>query len=167
MTDHAPGATEHRVLFVCMGNICRSPTAEGIFRALLEEAGLATRVEVDSAGTGGWHVGRPPDERARDAALRRGIDISGLRGRQVCLADFEYYDDIIAMDHANVTALRDLAHASDHHRIRLLMSCDSHFEDDEVPDPYYGGANGFERVLDMIESACAGLLDEVRRKLAR
>lgn len=163
MTD-TPTPGPVRVLFVCMGNICRSPTAEGVFRQLLAEHGLQERVEIDSAGTGSWHVGRPPDARAREAASRRGIDISALRGRQVCHADFEYFDYIVAMDRANIASLRELANPVDHQKLHLMMSFDDAFGEEEVPDPYYGGDSGFDRVLDMIESASAGLLGVVRQR---
>ncbi len=155
-----------KILFVCMGNICRSPTAEGVFRKLVAEHGLDEAFEIDSAGTGPWHVGRPPDARAREAAARRGIVIDHLRGRQVCAADFEYFDYIVAMDRANLADLADLASREDHHKLHLMMSFDAGFGTEEVPDPYYGGDAGFDRVLDMIEAAGAGLLAEIRRRSA-
>ncbi|HSH40849.1 MAG TPA: low molecular weight protein-tyrosine-phosphatase [Arenicellales bacterium] len=151
-----------KVLFVCLGNICRSPTAEGVFRRLLAEEGLESRVHVDSAGTAAYHVGSPPDERAREAALRRGIDLSAIRGRRVEPADIETFDYVLAMDRENHANL--LAVAGEHgHKIRLFMEYSSRFDDSEVPDPYYGGPNGFEQVLDMIEDAATGLLRELRR----
>jgi protein-tyrosine phosphatase len=152
-----------RILFVCMGNICRSPTAEGVMRRLLEEAGLTDRVEVESAGTGGWHVGAPPDERATLAARRRGVTLAGA-ARQVRAADFRDFDLLIAMDRANLREL--LAAAPDEEaaeRVRLLREFDPASSGDlDVPDPYYGGDRGFETVLDMVEAACRGLLDELR-----
>jgi protein-tyrosine phosphatase len=152
-----------RILFVCMGNICRSPTAEGVMRRLLEEAGLTDRVEVESAGTGGWHVGEPPDERATLAARRRGVTLAGA-ARQVRAADFRDFDLLIAMDRANLREL--LAAAPDEEaaeRVRLLREFDPASSGDlDVPDPYYGGDRGFETVLDMVEAACRGLLDELR-----
>ncbi len=160
--NDASAAPPVRILFVCMGNICRSPTAEGVFGRLLADHGLEGQVEIDSAGTAPWHVGRPPDARAREAASRRGIDIGALRGRQVCLADFEYFDYIVAMDRTNIEDLKDLANPADHGKLHLLMSFDEAFGEEEVPDPYYGGEAGFDRVLDMIESASAGLLTAVR-----
>lgn len=153
---------EVRVLFVCLGNICRSPTAEGVFRRLLAREGLASRIEVDSAGTAAYHLGSPPDERAREAALRRGIDLSGIRGRRAEPADFERFDYILAMDRENHQDL--LAAAGEHgNKVRLFMEYSHRFDEPEVPDPYYGGPNGFERVLDMIEDAAEGLLRELRR----
>jgi protein-tyrosine phosphatase len=152
-----------RLLFVCMGNICRSPTAEGVMRRLLEEAGLTDRVEVESAGTGGWHVGEPPDERATLAARRRGVTLAGA-ARQVRAADFRDFDLLIAMDRANLREL--LAAAPDEEaaeRVRLLREFDPASSGDlDVPDPYFGGDRGFETVLDMVEAACRGLLDELR-----
>jgi protein-tyrosine phosphatase len=149
-----------------MGNICRSPTAEGVFRSQLDSANLAHEVEIDSAGTGAWHVGKPPDTRAQEAALRRGVLLDDLRGRQVRREDFDRFDYIVAMDRNNVRDLLDLADPSHHHKVRLLMEFDTNYGIDEVPDPYYGGENGFERVLDMIEAAGFGLLEEVRRRIA-
>jgi protein-tyrosine phosphatase len=152
-----------RILFVCMGNICRSPTAEGVMRRLLEDAGLADRVEVESAGTGGWHVGEPPDERATLAARRRGVTLAGA-AQQVRAADFRRFDLLIAMDRGNLREL--LAVAPDEEaaeKVRLLREFDPASSGDlDVPDPYYGGDRGFETVLDMVEAACRGLLDELR-----
>jgi protein-tyrosine phosphatase len=154
-----------RILFVCMGNICRSPTAHGVFRQLLEKENLARHIEIDSAGTGGWHVGRPPDSRAQAAALQRGIRIDDLRGRQVDARDFEEFDYILAMDRGNLRDLLAQAEARHHHKVRLFLD----FVDDpameEVPDPYYGGESGFDRVLDMIEMASQGLLEQIRERI--
>jgi protein-tyrosine phosphatase len=152
-----------RILFVCMGNICRSPTAEGVMRRLLGEAGLTDRVEVESAGTGGWHVGEPPDERATLAARRRGVTLAGA-ARQVRAADFRDFDLLIAMDRANLRELLAVAPDEDAaERVRLLREFDPASSGDlDVPDPYYGGDRGFETVLDMVEAACRGLLDELR-----
>jgi protein-tyrosine phosphatase len=151
-----------KVLFVCLGNICRSPTAEGVFRALVEREGLAGAVEVDSAGTHAYHVGSAPDQRAREAARRRGIDLSRIRGRRAEPSDFHEFDYVLAMDEENHYHLRAIA--GDHgHKLRLFMEFSERFSETEVPDPYYGGANGFERVLDMIEDAAEGLLRELRR----
>jgi protein-tyrosine phosphatase len=145
-----------RVLFVCMGNICRSPTAEGVLRRLVRQEGLSDRVEIDSAGTGGWHAGSPPDERATEAARRRGIDLAGA-ARQVEPADFERFDVILAMDRDNLAELRRLAPDEEARaKVRLLLG------DRDVPDPYYGGDRGFEDVLDLVEEACEELLDELR-----
>jgi len=152
-----------RVLFVCLGNICRSPTAEGVFRQLLVREQLEPSVHVDSAGTHAYHVGSPPDPRARDTALRRGIDLSGIRGRRAEKKDMEEFDYILAMDRENYENL--LAIGGDHaHKIDVLMRYSTRFDEDEVPDPYYGGPNGFEQVLDMIEDASEGLLRELRRR---
>ena len=152
-----------RILFVCMGNICRSPTAEGVMRRLLDETGLAGRVEVESAGTGGWHAGEPPDERATLAARRRGITLAGA-ARQVRAADFRDFDLLIAMDRGNLREL--LAVAPDEEaaeKVRLLREFDPASSGDlDVPDPYYGGDDGFEHVLDLVEAACRGLLDALR-----
>lgn len=154
------------VLFVCMGNICRSPMAEGIFRREVAKAGLADHIHIDSAGTHSYHIGEPPDPRAQSAIRRRGVDISGLRGRQVAEADFEKFDYILAMDEANLGILKRSAPAHAHDKIRLLLSFSSKYPDQEVPDPYYGGPKGFEENLDMIEDAVAGLIGEIRARLA-
>jgi protein-tyrosine phosphatase len=154
-----------RILFVCMGNICRSPTAEGVMRRLLREAGLGDAVEIDSAGTGGWHAGEPPDARAAEAAGRRGIVLEGA-ARQVTAADFEAFDLLVAMDRENLRELLALAPDEEAaEKVRLLREFDPASADAgdlDVPDPYYGGERGFERVLDLVEAACRGLLDELR-----
>lgn len=153
-----------RVLFVCMGNICRSPTAEGVFRAHVARAGLDARVEVDSAGTHGYHVGSAPDPRAQAAARRRGYDLAGLRARRVAAADFRRFDLILAMDRDNLSLLQEACPEDERHRLRLFLEFARNFEAEEVPDPYYGGPEGFERVLDLVEDAAAGLIDEIRRR---
>lgn len=153
-----------RVLFVCLGNICRSPTAEGVFRHKLREAGLEPRVTVDSAGTGDWHVGKAPDARTRVAAMRRGYDLSALRARQVCKADFGEFDLILAMDLANLADLKRLGQGAGTAELDLFLRRYAG-ELDEVPDPYYGGEAGFEQVLDLIERACDALLLEVKGRL--
>jgi protein-tyrosine phosphatase len=154
-----------RILFVCMGNICRSPTAEGVMRHVVRDAGLEDRIVIDSAGTGDWHAGDPPDERATAAAARRGIALTGA-ARQVRPADFERYDLILAADRRNASWLRALApDAEARAKVRLLREFDPASEgapDLDVPDPYYGGSGGFEEVLDLVEAACRGLLDQVR-----
>jgi protein-tyrosine phosphatase len=151
-----------RILFVCMGNICRSPTAEGVMRHLLAEEGLTDEIEVDSAGTGGWHAGSPPDRRATAAARGRGIVLEGT-ARQVTDEDFETFDLILCADAENVAALRAVAPPGAEDRIRLLRSYDPVVEGDlDVPDPYYGGDSGFEDVLDQVEAACRGLVVELR-----
>lgn len=154
-----------RVLFVCLGNICRSPTAEGVLRHLAADRGLDGRVEVDSAGTAGWHVGEPPDRRAQQEARRRGIDISGLRGRRLEPADFERFDHILVMDRSNLADARAVAPTPEAaSKVRLLRELDPEAVaagDLEVPDPYYGGPEGFAAVYDAIERACHHLLDQL------
>ena len=152
-----------RVLFVCMGNICRSPTAEGVFREFVQRHAPELDLEIDSAGTHDYHVGEPPDPRALKAASSRGLDLSALRARQVEDDDFERFDLILAMDRVNYEALLDRSPAQYRSRIRLLLEFADDAGRDEVPDPYYGGAKGFEEVLDLLEDAAAGLLAEVRR----
>jgi low molecular weight protein-tyrosine phosphatase len=150
-----------RILFVCMGNICRSPSAEGVFRNLLAARAPQLTVEIDSAGTHDYHVGEPPDDRAIAAARRRGIDLSSLRARTVQTGDFDYYDLILAMDEQNLRELRRRAPAARHERIRLMMEFVPSSPVRAVPDPYYGGPQGFEQVLDLLEEAAEGLLREV------
>ena len=156
---------DYSVLFVCMGNICRSPTAEGTFRKVAENAGLIERLHIDSAGTHAYHSGEPPDQRARAAAERRGIDLGGQRARRVTDEDFELFDLVIAMDRLNLETLRDRADAAHHGKLRLMLEFARAAAGDDVPDPYYGGASGFERVLDLVEDAAEGLLDHIRREL--
>ncbi|MDP9133887.1 MAG: low molecular weight phosphotyrosine protein phosphatase [Actinomycetota bacterium] len=158
-----------RLLFVCLGNICRSPTAEGVMRHLLVAEGLADAVEIESAGTGDWHVGHGPDQRSAGAAAGRGIELAG-EARQVVAADFETFDLILAMDRSNHDDLLLLApDDAARERVRLLREYDAEAVaagELEVPDPYYGGADGFEDVLDVVTRACQGLLDaEVRPRL--
>lgn len=153
-----------KVLFVCLGNICRSPTAEGVFRQKVRQAGLEDRIEIDSAGTGDWHVGKAPDARTRAAALRRGYDLSSLRARQVSVADFSRYDLVLAMDNANLRDLKRLRGSTGKAELDLFLRR-YELEIDEVPDPYYGGEDGFEQVLDLVERACDGLLTEVKGRL--
>jgi protein-tyrosine phosphatase len=151
-----------KVLFVCLGNICRSPTAEGSFRKLVAERGLTNRIEVDSAGTHAYHLEEPPDFRAQQAAARRGVDISPLRGRQATAEDIDEFDYVLAMDRENFHNLVSIQGAREN--IRLFLEYSSNFEEEEVPDPYYGGEGGFERVLDMIEDASLGLLEDIRQR---
>ncbi len=146
------------VLFVCMGNICRSPTAEGVFRHFVNEAGLADQIQVDSAGTHAYHVGEPPDHRAAAAAERRGISLRDIFARRIADTDFERFDYIIAMDEHNLNRLADQAPVEHRSKVQLFMSFASGLEA-EVPDPYYGGTAGFERVLDLVEEASRGLLE--------
>jgi protein-tyrosine phosphatase len=155
-----------KVLFVCMGNICRSPTAEGVFRSLVEREGLTDLVYIDSAGTHAYHIGEPPDVRAQAAAVRRGIDISGLRGRRAEREDVEVFDYVLAMDQENFDNLVALAPKGYEARVRLFLDFAPQRPEREVPDPYFGGAAGFERVLDMIEEAARGLLDDIRKNRA-
>lgn len=150
-----------RILFVCMGNICRSPTAEGVFRRLVAERAPDVEIEIDSAGTHDYHVDDPPDPRAIAAASRRGIDLRPLRARVIREEDFERFDLIIAMDRLNRETLLDRSPEPFRERIRLFMEFAGDNEVEDVPDPYYGGTPGFERVLDLAEEAAAGLLDEV------
>jgi protein-tyrosine phosphatase len=166
--DDSPRTTSHpddrhgrigpvplRLLFVCSGNICRSPAAEAVMRRLVEEAGLADEIEVDSAGTGAWHVGEPPDPRAAAAARGRGLSLGGI-ARQIGPSDFDEFDLILAVDDENLRRLSRLAPPGASGRVRKLAS-------DDVPDPYYGGADGFEHVLDLLEKDCRALLDELRQ----
>jgi protein-tyrosine phosphatase len=153
------------VLMVCMGNICRSPTAEGVFRHRVREAGLQEQVRIDSAGTHDYHVGSPPDERSRHHAGLRGYDLSGLRARQVHPLDFERFDLILAMDRENLALLEDDCPQEHRGKLRLLMEFAPEGLAEVVADPYYGGTRGFETVLDHIESACDGLLRHVREQL--
>ena len=155
-----------RVLFVCLGNICRSPTAEAVFRHHVRAAGLEQRVHIDSAGTSDYHEGYAPDERARAAAARRGYDLSGLRARQVSRRDFEEFHYLLAMDRANLADLRRLAPREHLGKARLFLEFSNGYRGHEVADPYYGGAQGFERVLDMLEDGARGLLGEVQKRLA-
>ena len=151
-----------KVLFVCLGNICRSPTAEGVFRHIVRSARLERQIEVDSAGTHAYHIGDSPDPRAQAAAARRGIDLGGLRGRQATAEDFHEFDYVIAMDRENYATLQSRCPPTLHYKIRLFMEFAPQYEQDEVPDPYFGGIAGFDRVLDMIEDAATGLLREIR-----
>lgn len=152
-----------KVLFVCLGNICRSPSAEGVFRKLISDQGLEDLIQIDSAGTHAYHVGSEPDLRAQAAALQRGIDMSGLRGRQVDEGDFYLFDYILAMDRANEYNLQVISPPDHDSILRLFMDYAENWNENEVPDPYYGGDAGFERVLDMIEDAALGLLEDIRK----
>ena len=153
-----------RVLFVCMGNICRSPLAHGFFEQLVTQAGLSARIEVDSAGTHSYHIGEPPDERARQSALRRGFDIGHQRARRAQASDFEQFDYVLAMDDENCRHLEGLSGVTHKQKLKLLLEFAPHLNEREVPDPYYGGASGFERVIDLVEEAARGLLADIRQR---
>jgi protein-tyrosine phosphatase len=153
-----------RVLFVCLGNICRSPTAEAVLRALAAREAPDLGVEVASAGTAGYHIGEPPDPRTRAAAARRGYDLSALRARIVEPGDFEQFDLILAMDRENLQVLQRRAPPVAHERLRLFLEFGPQGGAEDVPDPYYGGANGFEEVLDLVEEASRGLLRHLRQR---
>lgn len=150
------------ICFVCLGNICRSPTAEGVMRHQVAAAGLDGAIEIDSAGTGDWHVGEAPDARAQQAARARGYDLSALRARQIGDADFERFDLVLAMDGANLAALRKRCPPQYRGKVRLLMEFAGDGLAGDIADPYFGGARGFEQVLDQCEAACRGLLDSLR-----
>lgn len=154
-----------RVLMVCLGNICRSPTAQGVLEKFINNEGLSEIIEVDSAGTGDWHIGEAPDRRSAAAAAQRGYDLSPFRARQVQPTDFERFDYILAMDRQNLKELRALSPQAHKTKLRLLLD----FADsghDAVPDPYYSGQDGFELVLDLVEDACRSLLRHIKREHA-
>lgn len=159
MTDES----EVHILFVCMGNICRSPTAHGVFRRLVEEAGLSHRIRIDSAGTHAYHVGEPPDSRSQAAAARRGVEFSDLRARQVSAEDFERFDYVLAMDKDNLSHLRYMCPEAHRSKVGLFLEYADTRRAREVPDPYFGGDRGFEKVLDLVEAGARGLLDHVRK----
>jgi protein-tyrosine phosphatase len=156
-----------KILFVCLGNICRSPTAEVVFREIAAREAPDLALEVESAGTAAYHVGAPPDTRTRQAALRRGYDMSALRARVVEPQDFRRFDLILAMDRQNLDHLQQSAPVAARARIRLFLEFAPEADTTEVPDPYYGGANGFEEVLDLVEAAARGLLQHVRTQSQR
>lgn len=152
-----------RVLFVCLGNICRSPTAHGVFRQRVADAGLTDRIEIESCGTGGFHAGEKPDARAAQAAAGRGYDLSDLRARQLMPDDLFAFDYILTMDHQNQSVVARMADGqTDATRPQLFLSYASGRREEEVPDPYYGGRDGFGHVLDLVEAACDGLLADIR-----
>lgn len=153
-----------RVLFVCLGNICRSPTAEGVFRDLVRREDLSDRIVTDSCGTGGWHIGAPPDSRACAEAERRGIDLSDLRARQLRKRDFEEFDYILGMDDRNIASLEAMCPPAHRDRIKLFLSYAPDIGRHDVPDPYYGGPDGFRDVFNMIEKASHGLLADIRKR---
>jgi len=160
--EPAASPAARRILFVCMGNICRSPTAEGVFRKLVAERAPELEVDIDSAGTHSYHNGAPPDQRACRAAERRGIDLKPLRARRVTEQDFVQYELVLAMDELNREFLLEMCPVEYRHRIKLFLEFAPHLERREVPDPYYGGVTGFEHVLDLVEEAAAGLLEHLR-----
>lgn len=155
------------VLFVCMGNICRSPTVEGVFRRVAESELTEFTIAIDSAGTHAYHVGEAPDPRARRAAERRGVDLSGLRARRISAEDFTSFDLVLGMDPLNMVVMDEVCPPELKDRIRLLLEFAPAVEREDVPDPYYGGSNGFEYVLDLAEQASAGLITHIRQSLQR
>lgn len=153
-----------RVLMVCTGNICRSPTAEGVLRRKLADAGLGSQVEVESAGTVDYHAGSPPDQRAQQSAQRRGYDLSRQRARALRSSDFERFDLLLAMDWDNLALLQDDCPPGSERKLRRLMEFAPGAGSEVVPDPYYGGSRGFEQVLDLVETACDGLISQLSGK---
>ncbi len=151
-----------KVLMVCMGNICRSPLAHGFFQHLVESEGLAEVIQVDSAGTHAYHVGEQPDPRSQQTAMSHGIDLSSQRARKVSAADFAEFDYVLAMDHDNLASLEAICPSQHRERLRLFLDYAPQRQESEVPDPYYGGQSGFERVFDMVEDASRGLLRTIR-----
>lgn len=155
------------VIFVCLGNICRSPTAHAVFRQKVKEAGLEDFIEIDSAGTAAYHVGKPADARSREIARNKGIEMEDLRARKVDLGDLIQFDYVLAMDEANYADLMEMALSEDKQKIQFFLDYATDYDEYEVPDPYYGGDQGFERVFEMIESASNGLLEEIEQKYIR
>jgi protein-tyrosine phosphatase len=153
-----------KVLFVCMGNICRSPTAQGVFRKMVADAGLESCVVIESVGTHAYHVGEPPDARAQQAAKRRGYEIGDLQARQITQEDFRNFDLILAMDWENLALLQQQCPRAHKHKLHLLMRFAGEHDAATVPDPYYGGPEGFNTVLDYVEDACQGLIEVVRKR---
>lgn len=150
-----------KVVFICMGNICRSPTAEGVFRHVVKQRKLADKIEIDSAGTHAYHIGESPDSRSQSTALIRGVNLSAQRARKAIAEDFERFDYVIAMDRSNYENLKQIGQASELSKLHLFMDFTQDWDNEEVPDPYYGGANGFEEVFDMVQSASEGLLEHI------
>jgi len=150
-----------KVVFICMGNICRSPTAEGVFRHVVKQRNLLDKIEIDSAGTHAYHIGESPESRSQSTALSRGINLSAQRARKARVDDFDRFDYIIAMDRSNYEDLKHLGHEADLTKLHLFMDFASDWDNTEVPDPYYGGVNGFEQVFDMVQSASEGLLEYI------
>ena len=153
-----------RVLFVCLGKICRSPTGEGVFKSLVEREGLSNSISIDSAGTAAYHIGESPDQRSQAAAKRRGINLDGQRARRVKALDFQEFDYLLAMDTDNHANLMRMCPAGSEHKVHLMLDFGEGTEGQDVPDPYYVGGDGFEVVLDLIENASNGLLGDIRTK---
>tara|TARA_B100000446_G_scaffold122440_2_gene114420 strand:+ start:3659 stop:4132 length:474 start_codon:yes stop_codon:yes gene_type:complete len=153
------------VLFVCLGNICRSPTAEVVFRQYVRDAGLEEQIRIDSAGTGDWHIGRAPDPRTQEAAAHRGYDMSSLRARQVSPADFYAFDVVLAMDNANLADLEAMRSSDASGILARFLDYATDSAEREVPDPYYGGNDGFDQVLDLVEDGARGLLVSLQERL--
>lgn len=153
-----------KVLFICMGNICRSPTAHGVFARLVAEAGLDSVIEIDSAGTHAYHVGKPPDGRAQRSAMQRGYDLSELTARKVEPNDCQKYDYLLVMDEENYNDVAALCTPGSEEKVRLFLDFAEQLREREVPDPYYGGPRGFDYVLDLIETASAALLEDIRQR---
>ena len=156
--------TTYSILFVCMGNICRSPTAHGVFRQMVIDQGLSAWVKVDSAGTHNYHPGSPPDERSQEHAAKRGYDLSDLRARQIQDADFERHDLILVMDMDNLALVQEQCPQAHQHKVRRLTEFCLQHNRTVVPDPYYGGKTGFEDVLNLVEDACEGLILHVKKQ---
>ncbi|AEG31234.1 low molecular weight protein-tyrosine-phosphatase [Thiomicrospira cyclica] len=152
------------VLFICMGNICRSPTAHAVFRKLVEQAGLVNKIRIDSAGTHAYHIGNPPDPRSMETAASRNIAMADLRARKVAFSDFYEFDYLLVMDDHNYQLVIELGPREEHHRVSYLLDFAPEVGRKDVPDPYYGGPQGFEQVFDMVETACANLLSTIRQK---
>ena len=154
-----------KILFVCMGNICRSPTAQGVFEYLVQEANLKEHVLIDSAGTHAYHIGETPDTRATQAAAGRGIDLTRQRARRIKAEDFAHFDYVLAMDNSNLDDLLSICPQQHQEKVRLFLEFSSDLEQRDVPDPYYGGSQGFERVLDLVEEGARGLLEDIQKRL--
>ena len=152
------------VLFVCMGNICRSPTAEGVFRHIVRTEGLDDRISTDSAGTHAYHIGDQPDQRSQQTARNRGIDLSDLRGRKTTSSDFNEFDYVLAMDDDNLQNLERLCPVGHEEKLSLFLDFSNEYSETQVPDPYYGGDQGFEHVFDLVESASHGLLTDIKKR---
>lgn len=152
------------ILFVCLGNICRSPVAEGVFRKKIEDAGYTDNLTIDSAGTAAWHVGKSPDDRMTSAAHSRGYDLSPLRARQVTEKDFENYDFLVAMDDENYDGLMDIRPEAPRGKIVMFLDYAKDISEKEVPDPYFGGDEGFHHVIDLVENAADGLIESLKLK---